>query len=311
MASKSVTSHGQLTCTVEISPSEVDAGMEMIVTTRVTCPHGCDLTGQFASIRDQDDVEVVRTQLNSMDEGTCVTNPCTLHAPRTMGNHTWRAVFVGVERSRISHEETSVTFTFTTLAHTAHVHAWGMPPAIAAGERFKFNVGIKCSAGCNLSGRPLSVVDHDGVHVGTAKLRDDIWPGTTALYCVKVEATAPATVGDFQWQVTTPQCDEGLHADGSCNIAIKAVRPPDHEVTVEAFDSATKMPIKGVNVMCRPYQSFTDGSGTAKVKVANGRYTLYVSGFNYIPHENIIDVVEDVLVRVELTVEPEEMEDYR
>jgi len=284
--------------------------MELIVTSRVACPHGCDLTEQFVSIRDQDDVEVVRTQLNSI-EGICVTNPCTLHAPRTMGEHTWRAVFAGVERSRVRHEETSVAFTFTTLAHTAHVHAWGMPPAIAAGEQFKFNVGIKCSAGCNLSGRPLSVVDHDGVQVGTATLRDDVWPGTTALYFAEVEATAPATVGDFQWQVMTPQCDEGLHADGSCSVTMKFAHPPDHEIIVETIDSATRTPINGVHVRCFPYQGYTDESGMAKVKVAKGRYTLYVSGFNYIPHESIIDVADNMSMRVELTVEPEEIEDYR
>ena len=312
MATKLVKSHGPLTCTVETSASEVDAGTELTVTVHVSCLNGCDLAGQAVSIRDQDDVEVARIELGPADAGASVTNPCVVRAPQPVGTHTYRVVLGAAETTGIRHEETSTTFSFTTMAHTTHVNSWGAPPAIAAAERFKFNIGIKCSAGCNLSGRAVSVVDHDGAQVATAMLREEVWPGTTALYFAEVETKAPAATGDYQWQVATPQCEEGLpHAAGSCGVALRIVSAPDHEVTVAAFDSETKMPIKGVNVMCRPYQGFTDESGTAKVKVAKGRYTLYVSGFNYLPHEGIIDVADDVSVRVELTVEPEEIEDYR
>src|SRR5437660_273559 len=99
MASKSVT-HGPLKCSVEISPSEVDAGTELAVTTRVACPHACDLTGQSVSIRDQGDVEVMRAELTALEEGTCITNPCTFLAPHTVGAHNWRAVFVDASKGR-------------------------------------------------------------------------------------------------------------------------------------------------------------------------------------------------------------------
>jgi len=45
--------------------------------------------------------------------------------------------------------------------------------------------------------------------------------------------------------------------------------------------------------------------------VAKGRCTLFVSGFNYIGHERIIDVTSDVTARAELAVEPEEEVDIR
>ena len=57
MAAKRVSMHGDRTCTVEVAPSEVDAGAELTVTVRASCPHGCDLTGQNVSIRDRDDTE--------------------------------------------------------------------------------------------------------------------------------------------------------------------------------------------------------------------------------------------------------------
>ena len=51
--------------------------------------------------------------------------------------------------------------------------------------------------------------------------------------------------------------------------------------------------------------------------VSNGRRPeshadkLFVSGFNYIPYADNIDVAGDVTVTVELEVEPEGQEDYR
>ena len=60
MAAKAVGTHGQLTCVVEVSPGEVDAGAELTVTVRVACPHGCDLRGQIVSIWNQDDAGRVR-----------------------------------------------------------------------------------------------------------------------------------------------------------------------------------------------------------------------------------------------------------
>jgi hypothetical protein len=82
-------------------------------------------------------------------------------------------------------------------------------------------------------------------------------------------------------------------------------------VTVEAFDSETQTPIKGAHVLLHPYRALTDERGVAKVKVAKGRYKLFVSGFQYIAYQNIIDVAGDVATRAELAAEPEGQEDYR
>src|SRR5437773_2128830 len=57
MAAKAVGTHGQLTCVVEVSPGEVDAGAELTVTVRVACPHGCDLRGQIVSITKELELE--------------------------------------------------------------------------------------------------------------------------------------------------------------------------------------------------------------------------------------------------------------
>ncbi len=82
-------------------------------------------------------------------------------------------------------------------------------------------------------------------------------------------------------------------------------------MTVEAFDSEKQTPIKGAHVLLHPYRALTDERGVAKVRVAKGSYNLFVSGFQYIPYQVIIDVAGDVTARAELTLEPEGEEDYR
>jgi hypothetical protein len=126
-----------------------------------------------------------------------------------------------------------------------------------------------------------------------------------------MEAQAPPAPGDYQWQVKTPEWNWGApHAAGSFTFAVKVVSPPDHEVTVEAFDSETQTPIKGAHVLLHPYRAYTDERGVAKLKVVRGRYTLFVSGFNYISYQQIIDVAGNVTMRADLAVEPEQQQDY-
>jgi hypothetical protein len=264
------------------------------------------------SIRDRDDTELARADLSSDDGETCSAAAYVLQAPHDVGEHVWRAVLATHERNGVRHEEVAAPFSFTAKPHAASMSVWGLPSAIPAGERFSFKVGIRCSAGCKLAGRALSITDHNGMEVAAAKLCDEVWPGTSALYFAEVETQAPRTPGDFTWQVATPASEQGMpHAAGSCGFALKVVAPPDHEVTVEAFASDTRAPIKGAHVLLHPYRALTDERGVAKVKVAKGRYTLFVSGFNYIGHERIIDVMSDVIARAELVVEPEEEVDIR
>ena len=62
-------------------------------------------------------------------------------------------------------------------AHEVRLNVWDVPSAIVAGERFKFLVGIKCSAGCNLAGREFGIFDREGCQHSAANLGNEIWPG--------------------------------------------------------------------------------------------------------------------------------------
>ena len=312
MAARATSTHGAPTCTVEQSAHEVDAGAELTVTVRLSCPHGCDLEGGRVSIRAHDHTELASAELSERDGEAFLARAVPLRAPLQVGVQVCRAVAAAQQQDGIPHEATSAEFSFVARAHATSVNVWGLPSAIAAGERFGFTVGIKCSAGCKLTGSQVSIVNEQGAHVGAGCLGEDLWPGTSALYFARVEAEAPIAIGDHRWEARIAPSDSGVpHAGGAATFTVKVVRPPDHEVTVEAFDVEKQTPIAGAHVLLHPYRAVTDGSGAARLKVAKGRYQLFVSGFNYIGYENIIDVAADVTTRAELVAEPEGQEDYR
>src|SRR5262249_16841177 len=115
--------------------------------------------------------------------------------------------------------------------------------------------------------------------------------------------------GNYAWQAKISEQD--WHAAGAFTFTVKVVGAPDHQVTVEAFDGETRAPVKGAHVLMHPYRAHTDENGIARLKVAKGRYKLFVSGFNYMLKETIIDVTDDVTTRADLLPEPEEQVDYR
>src|SRR5215510_14934408 len=92
MAAKAVRTHGPCTCAVEVAPGEVDAGAELSVTVRASCPQGCDLKGQGVSIRDEGGAALARGELAEADGNAYVTRAIALRAPLAVGEHRWRVV---------------------------------------------------------------------------------------------------------------------------------------------------------------------------------------------------------------------------
>jgi hypothetical protein len=297
--------HDHCICTVEVSPDEVDAGAEIVLKVRVECPRGRGLSGASVSIRNHDDAELARAKLMKSDGETYEPSDIVLAAPRVVGEHVYRAVLVAADEDGTLHEQASTEARFVVKPHAALLNVWGVPSAIAAGERFKFTVGVKCSAGCNLGGQGLSILNREGSQTVPATLGRDIWPGTDALYFAELEAEAPLTAGDHEWQVKTAAWESELpHAAGSFAFVLKVVSPPDCEVTVEAIDKDKQTPIKGARVVMHPYRAMTDERGIAKIKVAKGQYDLLVSASKHVPVCTTVEVTADMITRAELDMDP-------
>ena len=193
--------------------------------------------------------------------------------------------------------------------HSTQLTVWDVPPTAVAGERFAVSVGARCSDGCDLRGRELSIYDQQGALVGTVKLGHDVWPGTEALYFAKVETRAPLEAGNHQWEAKIAGWDAGLpHAAGSFPVLVRVVSAPDCEVTVRALDREKRTPIKGARVVMHPYRAVTDENGVAKVRVARGQYDILVSGSRYMPASTSVEVTADIITSAELDADqPDEV----
>jgi hypothetical protein len=293
------------TCTVEVSPDEADAGTDITLKVQVTHPRKDGLRGSRVSIRNHENVELAQAELRKSDGETYESDDIVLVAPRVAGECVYRAVVVAADKEGALHEQASTEIRFVVKAHATELNVWGVPSAIVAGERFKFTVGLGCSAGCNLAGRGMCVVDGEGAPVAAANLGDDVWPETEALYFVEVEGEAPPAAGNYQWEVrTTEWISELPHQTDSFALALKVVNPPDCEIKVEAFDREQQVPIKGARVVMHPYRALTDENGVATVKVTKGRYDILVSASKFLPVSTTVEVMADMITRAELDVEP-------
>src|SRR5258708_27918352 len=107
MTAKAVRTHGQRTCAVEVSASEVDAGAELMLTAFVSCPHGCDLRGQRVSIRNPDGAELASAELTAIDGEAHVMNALVLRAPLQAVDHNYHAVLAALKTDVATHDQTS------------------------------------------------------------------------------------------------------------------------------------------------------------------------------------------------------------
>lgn len=188
--------------------------------------------------------------------------------------------------------------------HALQLTVWDVPSATGAGERFRMAVGVRCSAGCDLGGRELSILDQEGSPAGTVKLGHDVWPGTEALYFAEIEAEAPLMAGSHQWEAKVAGWDAELpHAVGSFPLIVRVVSSPECEVTVRVVDREQQTPIKGARVVMHPYRAVTDDNGIARVRVARGQYDILVSGSQYLPAATSVEVTADMITCAELYAE--------
>jgi hypothetical protein len=306
--SESKMNNERCTCTVEVSPDEADAGADITLAVHVTSPGNDGLREPRVSIRNHEGAELAQAKLTESDDDDgdgYASDDIVLAAPRTAGEHVYRAVVLAAAKDGTLHEQASTDVRFVVTAHATELNVWDMPSTVVAGGRFRFMIGVRCSAGCCLAGQELSIVDQDNAQRGVANLGRDVWPETDALYVAEIKGEAPSAAGAHQWEIRTTAWDCELpHAAGSLALSVRVVNPPDCEVTVEAVDRENQTPIKGARVIMHPYRAVTDENGIARVKVTKGQYDILVSAYKYLAASTSTEVTADMVTRAELEVDP-------
>src|SRR5262245_49794928 len=305
MASQSDNMRGHTTCAVDVSPTVVDAGADVMLQGSISCSPACDLRGHTLLVKDQTGADVSRVEISEFDGVKNATGEFVVKAPIQPGAYTWLAVSPAVVKEGVSYMQASTPISFTVKPHTTHVVAWDAPSAVVVGERFRMKVGIKCPSECDLTNRDFGIYDHEGVKVVSGTLTGDRWPGTSGLYVAEVVLEAPAREGLYTWSVRGQGSDVGiLHAEGSISFGVRVVNHPQCLVIVEAVDKDSQTPLSGARVVMHPYKAVTDERGIAEVRVAKGAYKLFVSQTMYLTFGLSVEVTADLKARVELDLEP-------
>jgi hypothetical protein len=189
--------------------------------------------------------------------------------------------------------------------HTITLAVWGVPDAVAAGERFVIKVGAKSSAGCALTGCRIDVCDAAGAPAASAALGDTRWPGTDALHWSELTLTAPSHEGRASWSLRLDAAEfSPPHADAAASFSVAVVAPAEHTVTVRII--ADGAPLDACDIRLGPHRTATDASGEAQVRIAKGRHALQVWKAGYEVPVTPVEVTADAVIELAAVRLPEE-----
>jgi len=291
---------------LSISPQEADAGAALTLKAVAECPEQYDLSGDPVLFLDATGHEVGKAPLAAL-EGNDFGAEITVTAPIEPGEHGYSTVLMPAEGDGVAHARASADARCRVKPHDVHINAWDIASAIAAGEIFRFHVGIKCSGGCKLDGAAFTVRDEGDTIVASGRLPGAIWPGSSALQYAEVQAVAPLDIGPHHWTVEFAGSSGGIaHSPGSLSIHVRTVAAPDHEITIEVVDRESGTPLEGVNLIMHPYRATTDRNGMARMKVAADHYELHASGLQRMPYRDHLDATRPVELRILMAVEQQQ-----
>lgn len=296
---------------VEISqpiPLEVEAGTDITLKVRVSCPFGCDLRGRPVTLMAPDGV-VMTSELARYDDKISETEDSTLTVPGQAGEYAWSILFPRHESESVVHEESSLPISFRTIPHKTGMAVWDVPSPVARNSSFRVKVGMQCSATCRLTGQLIEVRDEAGAKIGEAKLGETPWTGTSALYWAEVELAAPATEGISFASVTFTTAELELpHEGGSATFSFRTDKPAEHRVTVKVIEEKTGAPVEDVEVRLGLYVASTDERGVVTLELPKGTYELGIRKDGYKAQPISVEVSENLTVQVEASAAPTRVE---
>jgi hypothetical protein len=287
---------------VESFPEEIAAGAEIQLYLRVSCASGCRLNGAAVDVTTAEGSIISTTELPG--EGAAGDAKLTLTAPRHAGSFAWVAAVRWHETEDGIHEASApVALSFRTIPHETSMAVWDVPTPVVEQSLVRPKVGLRCSVGCNLAGRAVSVVDESGMPASTGILGSEPLSGTEALYWTGIELQAPAGEGVSAYRAEFSSGEIDLpHHPSSARFSFRTSARAEHEVTIAVLEKETGAPVNGVEVRLGPYIRSTDASGTVRIDVPGGEYDLSVRKDGLEAAPQTLHVASDLSIRIDGTV---------
>jgi len=306
---------------VEPRPAMVDVAAGFSLTLAVTTAPDKDLSGARYLVQEGDRKigEGVLPSIRKHDPNSDDYDPrngpvdvrdqacIKLVAPRSEGTFTWKIVLPEQELADTLFAESSTEFSFKTAQHRTSLVVWDVPSPVVCGEAMRFKVGAKCSAGCDLSGQRIDIVDENGSFLSGLDLGSSILTGTEGLYWAEPVIWAPPGDGLVKWSAGFSAGDLSLpHKGANAEFSFMTTAPPRHKVCVTVVETETQRPVVDAQVRLGVFRVATDRSGCAHLMVPTGRQRLFVWEAEYEIPEQFLDVDRDLEIVVEAKALPKE-----
>jgi hypothetical protein len=289
---------------------QVDAGTDIVLKIKVSCPYGCDLRGRVINVVAPDGTVVAGSGLSDFADNANETTEFAFKAPEEVGEYSWTLVFPKHEAEGLVHEEASFPITIKTMAHDTSLAVWGVPSPIVIDHPFRIHVGATCSTGCDLKGREIQICDETGGSLARGNLGETPWNGTRSLYWTEVDLVAPAREGATSRSISFAPTELQLpHGGASARFGFETVKPPQHSVTVKVVQKDAGTPVEDAQVRLGVYFASSGRTGLARVAIPHGTYDLDVFKTGYEALSRVLDVNGDVTVEVEVAGVPPENPD--
>jgi hypothetical protein len=290
--------------------AEIDAGTDIVLKVKVSCPDGCDLRERVINVMAPDGVVVGASRLAEFGDHVNETTEFAFRAPDEVGEYSWTVLFPKSEADGLVHEESSLPIAVRTMAHDTSLAVWGVPSPIVIDQPFRIHVGATCSAGCELNGKEIEVCDETGTSIARGTLGETPLEGTRALYWTEVDLCAPAREGTTSRSVRFTPTELRLPHDGaSARFGFETVKPPQYSVTVKVVQKDAGTSVEDAQVRLGVYFAYSDPTGVATVAIPQGTYSLDVLKTGYEAPSRVLEVNDCVTVEVEVAVIPPENAD--
>lgn len=287
--------------TIAALPSPVDAGADLHISALAHFDPPRDITGIPFPLRDGSGETLGQLVFASFDGETNRTEDLVLAAPLTEGTHEWTVLCTDDDR------ELTVPLAIEVRAHQVTLLAWDVPATTVLGQAARFNIGMKCSAGCDHAGAEIILRDQQGRERARSTIGSELWPGTQHMQYGEVEVVPDAEIGLHAWTAEIDPSSLDLpHAGANAQFTLRVVAEPECEVTVEVRGEDGQTPMAGAHVVLHPYRGISDDDGNARFMVPKGSYRVQVSKARHEAVSTTLEVAGDVTTRARLSHEPPE-----